>query len=341
MSSDYYDLLDVSRNDSYDTVRRSYRDLVKEYHPDVSDLPNAQERFQQIKAAYEVLNNPKKRKKYNQISHDEFVNQHGGYSSKEIKEATDVQLVNNGKNISQAKSTYSQTRSRRNQRDDNSSQDEYKSENRPWYDWILQGRTAENSGYAAYSLRLGVFLILTLAIFLPASSILIGGDYGFYFLLMVLGGRAIYLISFESLRKDYQKIDNSPESDAYSIPYAVGLGFLGVILLLPVTLFSPSLLGRLLGVFGGVIFANGLIGTVLAVGWGTADDYYNLRLDVKPVFWNFLVQAPIIVYLAAPNMPSWNIFALGLLVIPLLAGIVYTIRYHSEIVSELINRITV
>lgn len=345
MSSSYYDLLGVSKSDSYDKVRHSYRNLVKKHHPDVSDLPNAQERFQQIKAAYEVLNHPKKREKYNQISHDEFVSQHGGYTSEEIEKTTEVQLVSKRRRDSQSSSSRSQGRNQVDQTGHGVNEERNRTSMNSRYNWILQGRTANKSGYTAYAIRLPAYFALTFIILLFLRSVLGTGDSAFYFPAGVLLSRAIYLLSFEYLRKDYVKIDDSPEPDAYSIPSAVGIGVLGFLLLLPVsTLPVPSGTGISLllyfgsGLIGFVLFGNGLIGTVLAVGWGAADDHYNLRLNVRPAFWNFLVQAPILTAVAMPNLGS--AYLLALLLIPLLVGIIYTVIYHNEIGGEIINRLT-
>ncbi len=69
---DYYELLGVSRQASNDDLKKAYRQLVKRYHPDVSQDPDAEERFKEISEAYAVLSDPEKRQQYDQYGHAAF-----------------------------------------------------------------------------------------------------------------------------------------------------------------------------------------------------------------------------------------------------------------------------
>src|ERR671917_2246593 len=61
VARDYYGILGVSREASDDEIKRAYRKLARQFHPDVNPDPEAQEKFKDINAAYEVLSDDKKR----------------------------------------------------------------------------------------------------------------------------------------------------------------------------------------------------------------------------------------------------------------------------------------
>lgn len=64
---DYYDVLGVSRDASQEEIKRAFRVLARQWHPDANhDDPNAEERFREIAAAYEVLSDPDRRRRYDQ-----------------------------------------------------------------------------------------------------------------------------------------------------------------------------------------------------------------------------------------------------------------------------------
>jgi curved DNA-binding protein len=64
---DYYEILGVGRTASQDDIRKAYRKLAKEYHPDVNKDPGAGEKYKEINEAYEVLKDPEKREKYDTL----------------------------------------------------------------------------------------------------------------------------------------------------------------------------------------------------------------------------------------------------------------------------------
>src|ERR1051326_6880593 len=75
---DYYETLGVGKTATEDEVRSAFRKLARKYHPDVAkDKKTAEEKFKQINEAYEVLSDPEKRQKYDQLG--EHWNQPGGF----------------------------------------------------------------------------------------------------------------------------------------------------------------------------------------------------------------------------------------------------------------------
>ncbi len=68
---DYYKTLGVSKTASQDEIRKAFRKLAREYHPDVAkDKKTAEAKFKEINEAYEVIGDPEKRKKYDTLGAD-------------------------------------------------------------------------------------------------------------------------------------------------------------------------------------------------------------------------------------------------------------------------------
>jgi len=65
--ADFYDLLGVGRDADADTLKRAYRRLARQYHPDINKEAGAEDRFKEIGRAYEVLSDPQTRARYDQF----------------------------------------------------------------------------------------------------------------------------------------------------------------------------------------------------------------------------------------------------------------------------------
>jgi len=64
LSKSLYDTLDVSENASAEEIKKSYRKLARKYHPDINKSPEAEEKFKEINAAYEILSDTEKKQQY-------------------------------------------------------------------------------------------------------------------------------------------------------------------------------------------------------------------------------------------------------------------------------------
>lgn len=77
---DYYEILGVSKNASDEEIKRAFRKLAKEYHPDINKSAGAEEKFKEIGEAYSVLSDANKRRQYDQFGHAAFENGGAGAS---------------------------------------------------------------------------------------------------------------------------------------------------------------------------------------------------------------------------------------------------------------------
>lgn len=80
--SDYYDILGVGRNASAEEIKKAYRRLALEWHPDrhKDDKEVAEKKFKEINEAYQVLSDPEKRAAYDQFGHSAFSPGGAGFS---------------------------------------------------------------------------------------------------------------------------------------------------------------------------------------------------------------------------------------------------------------------
>lgn len=69
---DYYEVLNISKNATEQEIKKAFRKLAMEFHPDRNKSPEAEEKFKEINEAYEILSDANKRAKYDQFGHAAF-----------------------------------------------------------------------------------------------------------------------------------------------------------------------------------------------------------------------------------------------------------------------------
>ena len=67
---DYYEILGVGKNATDEEIKKAFRKLALEFHPDRNKSKGAEDKFKEINEAYQVLSDPEKRNSYDQFGHD-------------------------------------------------------------------------------------------------------------------------------------------------------------------------------------------------------------------------------------------------------------------------------
>ena len=79
MARDYYDVLGVAKDANKNDIKKAFRGLARQYHPDVSEDPDAETKFKEINEAYEVLSDDDKRARYDRFGHAGVSGGAGGF----------------------------------------------------------------------------------------------------------------------------------------------------------------------------------------------------------------------------------------------------------------------
>jgi len=78
MKRDFYEVLGVGKDADADEIKKAYRKLARQYHPDVNKAADAEEKFKEVKEAYDVLSDSQKRAQYDRFGHQDQNQGFGG-----------------------------------------------------------------------------------------------------------------------------------------------------------------------------------------------------------------------------------------------------------------------
>ena len=115
MTIDYYEVLGISRNADANEVKKAYRKLALQYHPDKNPgNKQAEEKFKEVSEAYEVLKDPDKRRRYDQFGHSGIKGGFNGFSGFDFDLGDALRtFMSEGFGFGDIFGTSSQSRSRR------------------------------------------------------------------------------------------------------------------------------------------------------------------------------------------------------------------------------------
>ena len=81
---DYYEVLGVPKNASKPDLKKAFRRLAQQYHPDVNNDEDAEDKFKEVAEAYEVLSDDEKRAAYDRFGHAGVSGMGGGFSHRSV-----------------------------------------------------------------------------------------------------------------------------------------------------------------------------------------------------------------------------------------------------------------
>jgi curved DNA-binding protein len=90
MKKNLYNILEVTKNASADEIKKSYRKLANKYHPDKNKSPDAEEKFKEVLAAYEVLSDPQKKAQYDHQGESMFNRTGGSYGRQHSSDIDEI-----------------------------------------------------------------------------------------------------------------------------------------------------------------------------------------------------------------------------------------------------------